>query len=358
MLLDKFFKSKRYEEMFRTKDTERALKRYNTDKELLDADSVNFRAIDDMDIGERYLVSYDMPVIVPISEILWIRFMEVSGKTYMWTLVSDGYCQLLLVNDKKNFKKIFLTLLSRNNKFIYGENNELKLLFRSNADEFYKLISRYPNEDAKNIKVDTALLPESEPEKISEAKGGTKTVKEPITPYVPPKKQDLDSVVIPDNLPFAEEMKMFLHLAKKYPDELYLKFYEPLSDYEIEKFESENNIKLTDELKMLFSFTNGFSVSVGHIEIYPIEIIKNHLNVEWEWGDTKKYLYLGDRIGDGEIILLDLDTGNILTNDHGKQTDYGDITALLSESIFTFLDGEFDDDELNAYINSFETTEH
>lgn len=60
----------RYQNMWQTNDVERVLKRYNTDKEKLDADSVNFQSIDDMDIGKRYLVSYDMPIIVPISEIL------------------------------------------------------------------------------------------------------------------------------------------------------------------------------------------------------------------------------------------------------------------------------------------------
>ena len=57
----------RYQNMWQTNDMERALKRYNTDKEKLDADSVNFQPIDDMDVGEHYLVSYDMPVIVPVS---------------------------------------------------------------------------------------------------------------------------------------------------------------------------------------------------------------------------------------------------------------------------------------------------
>ncbi len=62
-------------------------------------------------------------------------------------------------------------------------------------------------------------------------------------------------------------------------------------------------------------------------------------------------------IGDGEIIVLDLDSGNIITNDHGDETDYGDLITLLSDSICTFLDGEIEDEKLDAYISQCESYE-
>lgn len=62
-------------------------------------------------------------------------------------------------------------------------------------------------------------------------------------------------------------------------------------------------------------------------------------------------------IGDGEIILLDLDTKKIITNDHGDETVFDDISMLLSDIIFTFLENEVDDEELENYINGFEVTE-
>ena len=57
-------------------------------------------------------------------------------------------------------------------------------------------------------------------------------------------------------------------------------------------------------------------------------------------------------IGDGELILLDADSGNIITNDHGEETDYGDLVTLLSDAVSLFLDGEFDDEVLDDYINA------
>lgn len=348
-------KMTRYQNMWRTNDVERALKRYKTDKEKLDADSIHFQPIDDMDIGEHYLVAYDMPVIVPISEIVWIRFVEVWEKKYMWTLVSDGYAQLILVENANNIDTIVKMLCIRNKKLIYGENKDLKELYKHDFEQFRKLIALHPNEDAANIKVDPALLPIPKKEE-SEAPADTGT-KEQKIPYIPPKELELDSVTVPENAPFAEEMKLLLHLAKKHPDDVRLTFYEPVSASGIDAFELRNHIKLTDELKMLFLFTNGFDLSVGHIEINSLGLIERYLSTEWEWGDTKRYIYIGDMIGDGEIILLDRDNGNIITNDHGEETEYGDLTTLLYDVICNFLDGEVEDEELDAYINNIEACE-
>ncbi len=353
-------KTTRYQSMWRTKDVERALKRYETDKEKLDADFVHFQPIDDMDMGESYLISYDMPVIVPISEILWIRFVELFEKWYMWTLVSDGYTQLMLVKNADNMDTIVKMLCVRNKKLIYGENKDLKRLFENDFEQFRKLLTLHPNEDAANIQVDPALLPIPKIEELEELKTIVDTAKkteEPITPYIPPKKQELESVAVPENAPFAVEMKLLLHLSKKHPDRVRMTFYEPVSASSIDAFEQRNNIKLTDELKMLFSFTNGFSLSAGHMEIDSLDFIERSLSAEWEWGDTKNYVCIGDMIGDGEIILLDLDSGTIITNDHGKETDYGDLTTLLSYIISLFLDGEVGDVELDAYISQIETYE-
>lgn len=344
----------RYQNMFQSEEkerVERALKRYNTDKEILDADSVNFQSIDNMDIGERYVVSYYMPVIVPISEILWIKFTEFFGRTHMWMLVSDGYLQFLLVEDDNNIDTIVKMLRDRNKNLIYGDNKDLYTLYDSDFEEFRKLIALHPNEDAADIKVDPALLPAPE-EEVTETP--EENSEEPKTPYIPPKEQDLDSVTVPEDLPFAEEMNLFLHLAKTYPDDVYMTLYEPVSALTIEEFEARNNIKLTDELKSFFMFTNGFDISAGNIDINSLDIIERYLSAEWEWGDEKNYVYIGDRIGDGEIILLDLDSGNIITNDHGEEIDYGDLTTLLSDAIYTFLDGEVDDEKLDEYIAEIE----
>jgi len=361
----------RYKKLLKSKSLEKALKKYNTDKEKLNADSVNFQSIDDMDIGEHYLVaySYDTPKIIPISKILWIRFFDIEDMKNMWLAVSDGYSQILFIEDGNNIDTILKMLCNRNKKLIYGENKDLKELFSYDLAQFRKLIALHPHEDAANIKVDPALLP-VKAEWIPPAncdpvlwsaqnEDETKTpeipeyIEEEI-PYIPLVEQDLNSVVVPDDLPFAEEMNLLIHLAKKYPDDICIKFYEPVSAKDIDEFEARNNIKLTDELRRLFLFTNGFYLSSPYFDINSLNYIEKYLDTEWEWGDTKKYMYIGDRIGDGEIIILDYENENIITDDHGDETEYGDLTTLISDNIYTFLSGEYEDEKLEEYISNFE----
>lgn len=171
--------------------------------------------------------------------------------------------------------------------------------------------------------------------------------------YIPPERQDINNAVIPENAEFYEEMKLLVHLAEDYPDDVELRLFAPVSDAEIDEFEKRTNIKLTAELRDLYKFTNGFYLSPSNLEISTLDQVEKMLDTEWEWGDTKNYLYLGDMIGDGEIVLLDLDTNKIITNDHGDEDEYDDITTLLGCTIADFLDGEVEDEELEEYLEEW-----
>ena len=175
--------------------------------------------------------------------------------------------------------------------------------------------------------------------------------------YIPPERQDINNAVIPKSAEFYEEMKLLVHLAKNYPDDVELQLFAPVSDEEIDGFEKRTNIKLTDELRDLYKFTNGFSLSVANLDICTLDQVEEMLDTEWEWGDTKNYLYLGDMIGDGEIVLLDLDTNKIITNDHGDEDEYDDITTLLGYNITVFLDGEIEEEELEEYLGEWDDSE-
>ncbi|MDE6500572.1 MAG: SMI1/KNR4 family protein [Ruminococcus sp.] len=172
--------------------------------------------------------------------------------------------------------------------------------------------------------------------------------------YITPNKQDLDKVVVPENTEFYEEMDLILHLAKKYPDNIRLELNFPTSKSKIDEFENKNNIKLTDELRALYMFADGFSVSSGHLDILELDKVEKSLDTKWEWGDTKHYILLGDMIGDGEEIFLNLDNGKIISYEHGAEEEYHSIAMLLSDIIFTFIDGEVEDEKLNEYIGDWE----
>ena len=173
--------------------------------------------------------------------------------------------------------------------------------------------------------------------------------------YIPPVRQDINIAVIPENAEFYEEMKLLVHLAKNYPDDVELRLFSPVSDAEIDGFEKRTNIKLTDELRDLFKFTNGFYLSPSNLEISTLDQIEKMPDPEWD--NTKNYLFLGDMIGDGVLVLLDLDTNKIIANDHGDEEEYDDITTLLECIIADFLDGEVEDDELEEYLDGWDAAE-
>ncbi len=174
--------------------------------------------------------------------------------------------------------------------------------------------------------------------------------------YIPPKKQDLEKVVVPDNADFYEEMNLLIHLAKDHPDDISVELYLPASKSKIDEFESKNNIKLTNELRALYMFADGLSISSANLDILGLDQVEESLDYEWEWGDTKHYVLLGDMIGDGESIYLDLDSGNIISYDHGEETEYDSFTMLLAEIILDFIQGEIDDEKLDEYTDDWETT--
>lgn len=172
--------------------------------------------------------------------------------------------------------------------------------------------------------------------------------------YMTPDKQDLDKVVVPENTEFYEEMDLLVHLAREYPDDIQLTLNVPASESRIDEFETKNQMKLTDELRAFYMFADGFSVSSGHLNILTLDQVEESLNTEWEWGDTRHYVLLGDMIGDGEDIFLDLDSGKIITYDHGEEEEFDSIGALLANIIFTFIDGEFEDEKLEKYLGDWE----
>ena len=158
--------------------------------------------------------------------------------------------------------------------------------------------------------------------------------------YIPPETQDIDAVEVPKDADFYEEMNLLLHLAREYPDEeeLGLELNVPATEEEIAEFESRNNISLTDDLKALYRFANGFTLDCANLDISTLTQIESDLSNEYEWGDSKNYVLIGEMIGDGEIILLDLDTNKIITNNHGEEDEYDSISMLLSYVIYTFLE--------------------
>ena len=168
--------------------------------------------------------------------------------------------------------------------------------------------------------------------------------------YDSPEIQELDDVNVPESADFCEEMKLLVHLAKEYPDDVELELYQPASEDSIREFEEKNDIRLPDSLRQFYKFADGMSLAPSNLNIFPLADVEAELDTEFEWGDEKNYILIGDMIGDGKIILLDLDTGKLVTNDHGEEEDFEDVSMLLFDTIAIFFDGEFEDDQLDEYL--------
>lgn len=156
--------------------------------------------------------------------------------------------------------------------------------------------------------------------------------------YISPGRQDISNAIIPENAKFYKEMKLLVNLAKKYPDNIEFRLFNPVTEEEIDGFEKRNKIKLTDELRDLFKFTNGFYLHPSDLYISTLEQIEGMPDPEWD--NTKNYMFLGDMIADGPLVLLDLDTNKIITNDRGDEEEYDDLTTLLGCIITDFMGAE------------------
>ena len=76
------------------------------------------------------------------------------------------------------------------------------------------------------------------------------------------KKQIVKDGVIPEDFMFKEEFEILKYMATKYPDECRIFLYEPVSITTISLCEQRMGVKFTDELKALYTFTNGMDFSL------------------------------------------------------------------------------------------------
>ena len=168
--------------------------------------------------------------------------------------------------------------------------------------------------------------------------------------YIPPEKQNLDAAAVPSDCVFSEAMGLMLYLAKTYHDTFRFLLYVPLSASEVAAFEQRSGIELTEELRALYQFTNGFEWNCGYIRIMELDQVEKHLSDRYEWGDSKHYVWLGSRVGDGEEIYFDLDSRQLVTHFEGEETKYNSLTKILEMIIDSFVECEVEDERLDAYL--------
>ena len=175
--------------------------------------------------------------------------------------------------------------------------------------------------------------------------------------FIWPDPIDVSEIAIPDDLPFREEIELLLYLSQTFPDQLQIDFYTPLSNTSIAMFEERTGIRLPEEVKALYRFSNGLDIDSQTLLFEPLELVEKEYNMGYcDWakeGDANDYLLLGSVIGDGQYLGLHKASGHIFWHDHGDMTDYDTVQNLLHwaiEFIYEGYLGKGTDARVDAYL--------
>ncbi len=168
---------------------------------------------------------------------------------------------------------------------------------------------------------------------------------------------DASTITVPADLPFREEMELLLYMTQKYPDMMPIDFYAPLSSTTIAMFEDRTGIRLPEQVKALYRFSNGLDIERQTLLFEPLELVEKEYNMGYcDWakeGDANDYLLLGSVIGDGQYLGLHKASGHIFWHDHGNMTDYDTVKNLLHwaiEFIYEGYLGKGTDARVDAYL--------
>ncbi|MBO5164001.1 MAG: SMI1/KNR4 family protein [Ruminococcus sp.] len=178
--------------------------------------------------------------------------------------------------------------------------------------------------------------------------------------FITPKEQDLDEVTVPENIAIKEELEILLHMAEKYADDLNfdISLYVPISNTEINLFEQRTGIRLTDELREFYQFSNGLDASPGTMSLYCLENVEGLYKqgyCDWaEEGDTENYVLIGSD-GGCDYLIMEKATGHIFWyGDEGEMRDIETIKDMLCLTIDFLYDNVRDfneDDRINDYLD-------
>ena len=178
--------------------------------------------------------------------------------------------------------------------------------------------------------------------------------------YVRQPVQDLATLAVPDGLPFAEEIRVLKYMAEKYPDRIVADLYSPAGEITISLFEQRMGIRLPDDLRALYAFTNGMDLCGMDLSFESLQTIEGMYRQGYcyfkEDGDQEHYLVIGSMIGDGISIILDKRTGDLLRYDEGKTTNYRDVVTLLKWLIGFEYEGYINNDD--PYITAYLKNQH
>lgn len=139
---------------------------------------------------------------------------------------------------------------------------------------------------------------------------------------------------IPNNS-LTEEIKEIVRLCQELGHDNF-NFYPPETEEAIEEWEQKNGILIPESYKDWLRFS-GYSEIMNELaHFYGVgDMIANY---EYLPDDL---VYIGDLIGDGEMLCFSKTTGKIISYDHGVPSDEGDFKDFLNGTVIRMLRKSF-----------------
>ena len=174
--------------------------------------------------------------------------------------------------------------------------------------------------------------------------------------FITPKELNIEELIIPYDFMFKEEFEILKYMVNKYPDSCKITLYEPVSITTISLCEQRMGIRFTDELKALYTFTNGMDFSLCTLGFDFLETIESmHENGYCDFekeGDANDYVIVGDYLGCGDPIVMEKSTGTLFEFDHetGEKSDPYTLELLLCWAIEFIAEDLPEDEIINKYL--------
>ena len=174
--------------------------------------------------------------------------------------------------------------------------------------------------------------------------------------FTMPKELNIEELAIHEDFMFKDEFEILKYMAIKYSDECKISLYEPVSITTISMCEQRMGIRFTEELKALYTFTNGMDFSLCYLGFDFLESIERGHEIGYcdfeKEGDAKDYVIVGDYNGCGDPIVMEKSTGNLYSIDHevGEKSEPWTLTELLYHAIEFIADDFCDDEIIHRYL--------
>lgn len=296
-------------------------------EEVLQTDLQKGFSCKNIDVGTQFLVSYGVfTKIISFGDVLWVY---IDSACKMHFILKDNRELLIPVEDFQTGKSIVKQMEKAYPWILFGYRDEIEQLRNDNFEDLKQLYTRKMFQCVVDGK-----LPENHPYPSNKPKSqpAEPEKKDTAPPYPQIPELPLENVKVPDNS-LNDYFKELTELCRNYPDELNYTFHAPVREKDITAFEKRNKLKLPQQLKELFMFSDGFSFNYDNF--YSLEEIEYHYN---NWGPLtdetgEEYIIIADVVGDGEDIVFSVKTGIIYWEDHGEFTEYGDIGNVLEDRI-------------------------